>query len=635
VAVAGLYVCTNLNTRPDPTVTNDTFELIATTPVSSGTSSASWGLYDGGSVAVPGTRPGQEVLLQVRVWGAELDSYQKALEQAEPLVAVSDLLGPIVLGGGGLLQPALSQSTNLRTTALLFLRGTHAPVALDAAFSGPANTTISGLLRGSDPDGDTLRFSLVIPPTIGTVTVETNGTFSYHSLPNTNGTDSLTFKVSDGDWESRPATVTILVFPPSTFGGQVVFRNNSYSPVIDGRTGLPVEPGVVVAGLYYTTDLNAVPNLHVPKDSFNLVAVTPVSPSSSLRGIYSGGTVTIPGVPVGTLVVLQVRVWPVAYVSYEDAMKHGANLVGGSNLAPVFLGAGSIPIPNTSVLLQGIILGPPDTNQPPTAQDGTFTVCEDTPLTNQLPALDLDGDPLIFSLVSNVTIGSLTIGTNGQFTYLPLPNKSGTASFSFRVNDGSLESAPATIQLSIIPVNDPPVAVIQIAPLSSLFDADTNLYILSPNNTNATVLLDGSLCWDVETDPLSYAWFTGPDLWPVAAGESATVELAVGQYTMTLLVDDGQDTSTAQVTLEIITPGTAVDQLIARVETSDLESSRKKSLLASLQAAAASFDRDQFKTALNQLGAFLDKVRSQVAPRDPVLADRLSGLAREIMQRIH
>jgi hypothetical protein len=293
-----------------------------------------------------------------------------------------------------------------------------------------------------------------------------------------------------------------------------------------------------------------------------------------------------------------------------------------------------VPNPNISTLVGSITLGPPNLNEPPTAQDGTFTVYEDAPLTNQLPALDLDGDPLIFSLVSNVTTGGLTVGADGQFTYLPLPNKSGTASFSFKVNDGSLDSAPATIQLNIIPVNDPPVAVIQIAPLSSLFDADTNLHILSPNNSNATVLLDGSLSSDVETDPLSYAWFTGPDLWPVAAGEAAAVELEVGQHTITLLVDDGQDTGTAQVTLEIITPGAAVDQLIAHVKASALESNRKKSLLASLQAASASLDRDQFKTGVNQLGACLDKVRSQIAPRDAILADRLNGLAREIVDRV-
>ncbi len=87
-----------------------------------------------------------------------------------------------------------------------------------------------------------------------------------------------------------------------------------------------------------------------------------------------------------------------------------------------------------------------------------------------LTGTDAEGDPLTFSLVSGPTAGS--VGTPSGATcagvpssctatvlYTPNLNANGPDSFTFRVNDGTGNSAPATVNIGVIPVNDAPAFV--------------------------------------------------------------------------------------------------------------------------------------------------------------------------------
>ena len=64
-----------------------------------------------------------------------------------------------------------------------------------------------------------------------------------------------------------------------------------------------------------------------------------------------------------------------------------------------------------------------------------------------------------------------------QVTYAPDADYNGTDSFTFTTSDASLDSSPATITISILPVNDPPVSVDQN--LTFLEDSDLNEIVLS------------------------------------------------------------------------------------------------------------------------------------------------------------
>ena len=63
----------------------------------------------------------------------------------------------------------------------------------------------------SDPDGDPLTAVLVTGPSHGSLTLNANGSFSYTPAANFAGSDSFTYRASDGTVSSSPATVTITV----------------------------------------------------------------------------------------------------------------------------------------------------------------------------------------------------------------------------------------------------------------------------------------------------------------------------------------------------------------------------------------------------------------------------------------
>jgi hypothetical protein len=75
------------------------------------------------------------------------------------------------------------------------------------------------------------------------------------------------------------------------------------------------------------------------------------------------------------------------------------------------------------------------------------------------------------------------------------------------------------------------------------------------------------------------------------------------------------------------------EQLALNVKNSGLKANRQQPLLASLNAAKAALDAQNFRTALNQLQAFQHKVRAQVAPGDQSFAEQLTEAAQRIISK--
>jgi len=69
---------------------------------------------------------------------------------------------------------------------------------------------------------------------------------------------------------------------------------------------------------------------------------------------------------------------------------------------------------------------------------------------------DADHDPLTAVLMTGPAHGALMLSSNGSFIYTPTANYSGLDSFIYRANDGKAESNPATVTITINPINDPP-----------------------------------------------------------------------------------------------------------------------------------------------------------------------------------
>jgi VCBS repeat-containing protein len=92
----------------------------------------------------------------------------------------------------------------------------QAPTAADDAYSTAEDTTLTVAAPGvlgndSDPDGDTLSAVVGSGPSHGSLTLNPDGSFAYTPAVNFSGSDSFTYRASDGSLESSLATVTITV----------------------------------------------------------------------------------------------------------------------------------------------------------------------------------------------------------------------------------------------------------------------------------------------------------------------------------------------------------------------------------------------------------------------------------------
>ncbi len=93
----------------------------------------------------------------------------------------------------------------------------------------------------------------------------------------------------------------------------------------------------------------------------------------------------------------------------------------------------------------------------PVAESDSVTTPEDTSVQINLIGSDPDSDPLSYIMVSVTSHGSLR-GNASNLTYTPDKNFNGSDSFTFKVNDGIDDSAPATVSITVSSINDPPVA---------------------------------------------------------------------------------------------------------------------------------------------------------------------------------
>ena len=85
---------------------------------------------------------------------------------------------------------------------------------------------------------------------------------------------------------------------------------------------------------------------------------------------------------------------------------------------------------------------------PPTAEPQCVSTPKNTPVPITLTGTDSDGDPLTYSIVTGPAHGTLS-GTAPNLTYTPAPGYTGPDSFTFTANDGSVDSTPAQVSITV------------------------------------------------------------------------------------------------------------------------------------------------------------------------------------------
>ena len=123
------------------------------------------------------------------------------------------------------------------------------PVALDSSLIAISDRTTSVILNAEDPDAaDTLVYEVIQKPANGKLSG--SGSFlEYRSNKGFTGTDSLTFRVSDGKTNSLEATVEIDVKPGALILDQVILSkyNGATGDLCDDSTAESTE----ICGEYY------------------------------------------------------------------------------------------------------------------------------------------------------------------------------------------------------------------------------------------------------------------------------------------------------------------------------------------------------------------------------------------------
>lgn len=175
-------------------------------------------------------------------------------------------------------------------------------------------------------------------------------------------------------------------------------------------------------------------------------------------------------------------------------------------------------------------------NTAPTANPQSVSTPEQTILHLALTGSDPEGDVISFAITTLPAHGELR--EYHGLIYIPDINYNGPDSFTFTASDGALTSAPATVSITVTPVNDAPVA-----------NAGSDQTISAKSSKGELVTLNGSVSSDPDGDALTYTWSGS---FGTVSGVNPVVKLVPGSYTITLTVSDGQLTATDTVVIEVV-----------------------------------------------------------------------------------
>jgi hypothetical protein len=417
-----------------------------------------------------------------------------------------------------------SLNSDTVTVSIVITPVNDAPVATSTSITTSEDTNLAFALSASDPEGAALTYTILSAPAKGTLTGSPPN-LTFRPTANANGSDSFTFKVSDGTLESGTATVSVTInavndLPVATTGSASTAED---TPVSITLSGSDVESGSLTysvvtpptkgslsgtpPNLTYTPGLNSngadALVFRVNDGTANsanasvTISVAPVndapvagstsittSVNNAVAATLSGSDVD--GNPLTYTVLSQPTKGTLSGTAPNLTYTPGSGNLGSDsftfkvNDGSVDSGTGTVSI--------SIVEG----NAVPTALAQTVTATEDTAKAIALTGSDPEGSPLTYAVVTQPTKGTLS-GTAPNLTYTPQLNYSGADSFTFRVNDGAANSANATVTINVTAVNDAPVA--------------TSLSVTTTRNNAVALVIAGT---DVEGSALTYAVVTPP-----------------------------------------------------------------------------------------------------------------------------
>jgi large repetitive protein len=399
--------------------------------------------------------------------------------------------------------------------------------------------TLTPLANDSDADGNALMVTAVSAQN-GIVTINADGTVGYVPNPNFNGTDVVTYTISDGQGGTATSTITVIV---NSVNDVPVAANDSVTTPEDGPVTIAVLANDTDAdGNPLTITAASSPNGAVVINADGTISFTPNpnfnGPATITYTISDGqggtatATVSVNVTPVNDAPVAQ----PDIATTPEDTPVVIAPLANDSDVDgnPLTIIAASSPGGTVVINPNGTITFTPNpnfngpttityaisdgqggttfatinvnvtaVNDPPVARPDVFTMDEYT--TAAIPVLsndnDVDGNPLTITAASSPN-GTVIINADGTISFTPNPNFNGPTTITYTISDGQGGTATATVSVNVTPVNDTPVAQpdiattpedtpVVIAPLANDSDVDGNpLTIIAASSPGGTVVIN-------------------------------------------------------------------------------------------------------------------------------------------------
>jgi uncharacterized repeat protein (TIGR01451 family) len=305
------------------------------------------------------------------------------------------------------------------------------------------------------------------------LTLNADGTIT--GSPVVSGTFTFTVKVSDGNDNYASATLTLRVFEPVIVGGATLASaaiNQPYSATLSASGGFPpyawsLAGGTLPAGVTLTT-AGVVTGTPTQSGTFNFVAMAMDSALPSKTGVGAFVLNVAAAANPQSVNVVEDTATPITVTgtgsgpftfAIGNTPAHGTLSGTGPTFTYTpdlnYIGPDSFTFSATQGSLTSafatVSITVTAVNDAPTATAKTVNTPQGVSIPIVLTGTDPENSPLTFSIVSNPTTGTLS-GTAPNVTYNPPPNGfTGTATFTFRVNDGALFSAPATVSVIVGP----------------------------------------------------------------------------------------------------------------------------------------------------------------------------------------
>ncbi|BBO82779.1 hypothetical protein DSCO28_33450 [Desulfosarcina ovata subsp. sediminis] len=432
-----------------------------------------------------------------------------------------------------------NDGTDTATVSITVIPVNDDPVANDDTASvdegGTLDVTAPGLL-GNDTDSDepadtlTVTTSSVSGPTNGSLTLNSDGSYTYIHDGSETTSDAFVYEISDGNGSSDTATVNITI---NAVNEPPVAADDSYETTEDTQLTISA-PGI----LSNDTD---------PDTGATLTANMFVYPTNGdLYPNQSGGFIYIPNEDFEGEDTF-------SYQAYDGTLYSDSATVT-ITVAPV--------------------------NDAPDAIDDTFSVSEDS-ADNVLDVLDGDidpddGDTMTITAVGSTDNGGSVTNNGTNITYTPAADFTGTETFTYTIEDSQHITDTATVTVTVGNVNDAPVA-------------SDDSYVVTQNTTNNSLPVLGNDS-DTENDTLTITGVSTPAHGSARTDDGVTVTYTpendyTGDDSFTYTINDGNggtDTATVSITVEPLnhTPeftsepctGAVVDQeAVYRISAEDVE----------------------------------------------------------------